>query len=161
MQRYTVEVWLDGILIDSAELSSGSGRWSSSPRGTKRANRSIHEVNGVPVFMKGANWIPMDSFLPRPGPDDYRRLLTAAKDANMNMLRVWGGGIYENDIFYDLCDSLGIIVWQDFMYACAMYPGDTEFLQTPGGGREQHQAPAQPSLPGPVVRKQRERRRVA
>jgi beta-mannosidase len=89
-------------------------------------------INGVPVFMKGANWIPLDSFLPQAGPDDYRRMLTAARDANMNMLRVWGGGIYENDIFYDLCDSLGIVVWQDFMYACAMYPVDQDFLADAG-----------------------------
>jgi beta-mannosidase len=85
------------------------------------------KVNGAPVFMKGANWIPADNFLPRVSKEKYRQLLTAAKDANMNMLRVWGGGVYESDDFYSLCDSLGILVWQDFMFACAMYPGDTAF----------------------------------
>jgi beta-mannosidase len=86
-------------------------------------------VNGKPVFMKGANWIPADMFLPRITKAKYRALLTAAKDANINMLRVWGGGIYEDENFYDLCDSLGIYVWQDFMFAGAMYPGDDKFLE--------------------------------
>lgn len=87
-------------------------------------------INGQPVFMKGANWIPADVFLPRIGKARYRQLLVAAKEANFNMLRVWGGGIYEDDAFYDLCDSLGIMVWQDFMFAGAMYPsGDAHFLE--------------------------------
>ncbi len=85
-------------------------------------------VNDQPVFMKGANWIPADMFLPRLTKAKYRQLLVAAKEANINMLRVWGGGIYENDVFYDLCDSLGIMVWQDFMFAGAMYPGDEAFM---------------------------------
>jgi beta-mannosidase len=95
-----------------------------------RGESFFFTVNGEPVFMKGANWIPLDSFVPRAGPDDYRRLLGAAKEAGMNMLRVWGGGIYEQEVFYDLCDSLGLLVWQDFMFACAMYPGDDAFLRS-------------------------------
>ncbi len=87
-------------------------------------------VNGKPVFMKGANYIPQDNFPARVTPERHRKLLTAARDANMNMIRVWGGGIYEDDYFYHLCDSLGLLVWQDFMFACALYPGDTAFLQT-------------------------------
>ena len=86
--------------------------------------------NGKPIYMKGANWIPADNiFLSKLNRDDYRRMLKNAKAANMNMLRVWGGGIYETDDFYDLCDSMGIYVWQDFMFACAMYPGDDNFLK--------------------------------
>ncbi len=87
------------------------------------------EVNGRPVFAKGANYIPNDIFLPRVTPQHYERVVQAAADANMNMLRVWGGGIYENDLFYDLCDQHGIMIWQDFMFACAMYPGDSAFLE--------------------------------
>ena len=87
-------------------------------------------VNGVPVFMKGANYIPQDNFLRRVTPDRYRSLIKDAVAANMNMLRVWGGGIYEEDIFYDLCDENGLLVWQDFMFACAMYPGDSAFLES-------------------------------
>ncbi len=86
------------------------------------------KVNGVPVFMKGANYIPSDNFLNRVTPTEYEKIIRAAVDANMNMLRVWGGGIYENDIFYGLCDKYGILLWHDFMFACSMYPGDEEFL---------------------------------
>ena len=87
------------------------------------------KLNGIPVFMKGANYIPQHSFQNQVTAENYNKLLDDSVDANMNMLRIWGGGIYENDIFYDLCDEKGILVWQDFMYACAMYPGDTAFLK--------------------------------
>jgi len=87
------------------------------------------KVNGHPVFMKGANYIPQDAFVTRVTPGKYDYIIQSAVDANMNMLRVWGGGIYEYDIFYDLCDEKGILVWQDFMFACAMYPGDDHFLE--------------------------------
>ena len=79
-------------------------------------------INGVPFFAKGANWIPADAFVTRMTPERYRDLLQSTADANMNMLRVWGGGIYEQNIFYDLCDELGICIWQDFMFACSTYP---------------------------------------
>jgi beta-mannosidase len=88
------------------------------------------EVNGRPVFAKGANYIPNDVFLTRVAPADYEFIVRSAADANMNMLRVWGGGIYENDLFYDLCDKYGIMIWQDFMFACSMYPGNDEFLES-------------------------------
>jgi beta-mannosidase len=87
-------------------------------------------VNGVPVFGKGGNWIPADSFPNRVTPARYRHLLESCRDANMNMVRVWGGGIYEEDAFYELCDELGLMVWQDFMFACSMYPGDEAFLES-------------------------------
>lgn len=80
------------------------------------------EINGVPFFAKGANWIPADAVYTRTTAADYRRLLQASADANMNMLRVWGGGLYEDDIFFDVCDELGLCVWQDFMFACSTYP---------------------------------------
>ena len=86
------------------------------------------KVNGKPIFAKGANYIPQDVFIPRVKDEQYRHLLTAAQDAGMNMLRVWGGGIYEKDIFYELCDSLGLMVWQDFMFAGTMYPIDGDFI---------------------------------
>ena len=79
-------------------------------------------ANGKPFFSKGANWIPADAILSRVKKEEYRRLLSDALEANMNMIRVWGGGIYERDEFYDLCDELGLCVWQDFMFACSTYP---------------------------------------
>ena len=93
-------------------------------------NNFYFEVNKKPVFMKGVNYIPQDVFLNRVSDDKYEELLNSAVDANMNMIRVWGGGIYENEIFYNLCDEKGLLVWQDFMFACAMYPGDKEFLKS-------------------------------
>jgi beta-mannosidase len=86
------------------------------------------KVNGKKLFAKGANYIPQSNFLPSITKKDYESLLNDVKVANMNMLRVWGGGVYENDYFYDLCDEKGILVWQDFMFANTMYPGDTAFL---------------------------------
>ncbi len=86
------------------------------------------ELNGKPVYAKGANLIPMHSFQDKATNEKYEKLLSDVVKSNMNMLRVWGGGIYENDTFYDLCDEKGILVWQDFMFACAMYPGDKAFL---------------------------------
>jgi len=79
--------------------------------------------------MKGANYIPQDVFLARVTPERYGHIIQSAADANMNMIRIWGGGIYEKDVFYQLCDEKGILVWQDFMFACSMYPGDEEFLE--------------------------------
>jgi beta-mannosidase len=85
-------------------------------------------VNGVPIFAKGANWIPADSFPTRITGNQLAHLIGSAADAHMNMLRVWGGGFYEEESFYDLCDRLGILVWQDFVFSCAIYPGDEEFF---------------------------------
>ena len=87
-------------------------------------------VNGMPIYSKGANWIPADSFVERLTRSDYERLLKDATRANMNTLRIWGGGIYEPDHFYELCDEMGIMVWQDFMFACSMYPAHDSFLRS-------------------------------
>lgn len=86
------------------------------------------EINGNAVFAKGANWVPADTFPARVSQEKYSFLLRSAADANMNMLRVWGGGIYESEKFYDLCDELGILVWQDFLFACCAYPATKDFL---------------------------------
>ncbi|MDR1341794.1 MAG: glycoside hydrolase family 2 protein [Prevotellaceae bacterium] len=87
------------------------------------------ELNGVKVFAKGANYIPQDNFLPRVTAAQYEKTVLDAVNANMNTLRVWGGGIYENDLFYELCDRHGIMVWQDFMFACSLYPSEGAFLE--------------------------------
>ncbi|NXB56637.1 MANBA mannosidase, partial [Struthidea cinerea] len=87
-------------------------------------------INGRPIFIKGSNWIPADSFQDRVTYDTLRLLLKSAADANMNALRVWGGGVYEQDEFYDICDEIGIMIWQDFMFACALYPTDQSYLES-------------------------------
>lgn len=98
-------------------------------RDKDQAGQSFYfELNGVPVFAKGANHIPNDSFITEVTEERYRYEIESAVAANMNMLRIWGGGIYESDTFYRLCDEHGILVWQDFMFACSMYPGDQAFL---------------------------------
>jgi beta-mannosidase len=85
-------------------------------------SRFTFVLNGIEIFAKGANWIPIDSFI-GPAPDSrYSQLLLQAKQSHMNMIRVWGGGIYEKEIFYQECNRLGLLVWQDFMFACALYP---------------------------------------
>jgi beta-mannosidase len=85
-------------------------------------------VNGRAIFAKGANWIPAHSFVAALTRADYERDLRSAVAVHMNMIRVWGGGIYESEDFYDLCDELGLLVWQDFMFACSIYPGDEPFV---------------------------------
>ncbi len=94
----------------------------------KKGERFYFEKNGKEIYIKGANWIPASTFPSSVTKEDYRKLLIRAKQANMNMLRVWGGGIYEDDYFYYLCDSLDIMVWQDFMFAGGMYPGTKDFM---------------------------------
>ena len=88
-------------------------------------------LNGVPIFAKGANWIPVDSFILRGKKLGlYSMNLNYAKEANMNMIRIWGGGIYEDNLFYEICDELGILVWQDFPFACAVYPPHKDFIDS-------------------------------
>lgn len=87
------------------------------------------KLNGVPVFVKGANWVPAHSFPSEVSNEKYAHLIKLAAEANLNLLRVWGGGYYEADEFYKLCDEYGILVWQDFMFACSMYPIDDAFRE--------------------------------
>ena len=128
---YTVEASLavDGVPRDARAVRIGLRTLEVIHRNDPDGKSFTISVNGAPVFMKGANYIPSDSFLTRVTPDRYRWLVQSAADANMNMLRVWGGGIYEDDRFYQLCDELGVLVWQDFMFACSMYPGDAPFIE--------------------------------
>lgn len=129
MYRFRTTVLSDGRAVDSRTEKTGirSVEVEKVRDGYGRSLRFI--LNGEPVFCKGANYIPCDNFLPRITDETYRRTVQDAADVNMNMLRVWGGGIYEDDRFYEYCDSLGIMVWQDFMFACAVYPAKGEFLE--------------------------------
>ncbi len=115
--------------IDHSELRYGI-RQVELVQDTDSAGRSfLFRINGVPVFAKGANIIPLDVMLDRVTRQRYVRMLGDVVSCNMNMLRTWGGGIYENDVFYDLCDEMGIMVWQDFMFGNEMYFADTAFMQ--------------------------------
>ena len=88
----------------------------------------VFRVNGRRLFMKGANWIPCSAYENEQTPERYAQLIESARKAHMNMIRVWGGGQYEKDCFYDLCDEKGILIWHDMMCSCAVYPGDDAFL---------------------------------
>lgn len=89
-----------------------------------------YELNGRPIFAKGANWIPIDALPERWTPERYKYFLKSCVDANMNSIRFWGGGQYESDVCYNLCDRLGIIVWQDCAFSCSLYPADENFLES-------------------------------
>ena len=107
-----LDVWSRRIGLRTMTVSRRKDQWGES---------FSHCVNGVDIFAMGADYIPEDNLLPRVNPERTRRLLEDAKAANMNCIRVWGGGYYPDDFFYDICDELGLLVWQDFMFACAVY----------------------------------------
>ena len=129
---YTIraEAIFDGEAVDIIEKSIGL-RTITLNRGADAWGRNFQfVVNGVPIFAKGANYIPPDAIPDRATTEAKRTLLEQCVRANMNMVRVWGGGYYETDEFYDICDRLGLLVWQDFMFACAAYPFDrADFLE--------------------------------
>ncbi|HEU5486769.1 MAG TPA: glycoside hydrolase family 2 protein, partial [Microlunatus sp.] len=116
--RYDVRVEAAGQSYD-ATVGFRTAELSVTPDG--HGNGFAGVVNGTPIYIKGFNWIPDDALLTRLTPESYRASITEAVDAGANLLRVWGGGIYECDDFYDVCDELGILVWQDFLFACAAY----------------------------------------
>ena len=121
--RQGAKIWVRQSLktgVRSVELRRRPDQWGTS---------FAFVVNGIPIFAKGANVVPLDSFPPETTDAKKRLILTAARDGNMNMLRMWGGGFYETDSFYDLCDELGLMIWHDFMFGGAMVPGDQAFQQ--------------------------------
>ena len=123
------KVIVDGKVVDEKSVRHGIRRIDLITEKDSIGESFYFKVNGVPIYTKGANYIPQNSFQNKITDAHYEKLLNDVVEANMNILRVWGGGIYENDIFYDLCDEKGILVWQDFMFAGAMYPGDEVFLE--------------------------------
>lgn len=119
------------LVVDGAVTDRHVQRFGARTVELKQDARFTFCINGVDVFARGANWVPPDTLTLDTTADQYRHLLGLAHDAHFNMLRVWGGGTYENPAFYALCDEFGIMVWQDFMYACAMFPDDEpEFMET-------------------------------
>jgi len=128
LYRFHVEVKRGNDLLVSADRNTGL-RSVQLNRDKDAWGRSFaFVVNGVPIFAKGADLIPTDSFPERTTPEQLKQLLTSTRDANMNMLRMWGGGYYQSDAFYDLADQLGIMIWQDFMFGGAITPYDSAFL---------------------------------
>lgn len=115
-----VDLKLYHVGLRTIELERKPDRWGESFR---------FKVNGLPIYCKGACWIPANSFVTA-GEKLIEQLIDSAVKANMNMIRVWGGGIYEADRFYDLCDRAGLLVWQDFMFACSLYPGYDSFFES-------------------------------
>ena len=128
MYDFEVRIKKASVIIADKKVSTGIRSIKLIREKDEKGESFLFELNGLRVFAKGANYIPNDSFLPRVGKEDYQKVVADAVNANMNMLRVWGGGVYEDDYFYDLCDQNGILIWQDFMFACSMYPGDQAFL---------------------------------
>jgi beta-mannosidase len=122
---YALEVILetaDGTRLDSWTREIGFRTIELDTTPDEIGSRFTLKVNGTPIFVRGANWIPDDCFPHRVDAARYTRRVTQARDANIDLLRVWGGGLYESDDFYDVCSRLGILVWQDFLFSCAGYP---------------------------------------
>lgn len=127
---YTIQFSLqkDGQIVSDEIVKVGLKTVELVQEKDEKGKSFYFKVNGNPLYIKGTNWIPADSFSPRITKEKYQKLIKDSKEANMNMIRIWGGGIYEDDEFYNACDENGILVWQDFMFAGNFYPADEEFL---------------------------------
>lgn len=129
LYKFTASVSVDGVEVASQERQVGLRSIRVVMEDDEHGKSFYFEVNGHPMFAKGANFIPDDALLPNVTAERYKRIFEDVKAANMNMLRVWGGGIYEDDKFYDEADRNGILIWQDFLFACTTYPHDPLFLK--------------------------------
>lgn len=130
LYRFRTELLLDGRRTDACSRRIGIRSIEAVRQPDESGVCFYFRINGRPFFTKGVNYIPGDAFLPRMTAERYERAVRDAVGANMNMIRVWGGGIYEDDRFYDLCDEYGLLVWQDFAFACSVYPAEGEFLES-------------------------------
>jgi len=129
LYSFKIELFNEDILVESQIKTIGLRKIELIRQNDSIGQSFYFQLNGVPVFAKGANWVPAESFLPRLSSIKYEERIRDAVESNFNMLRVWGGGIYEDDYFYELCDKNGILIWQDFMFACGMYPWTPSFLE--------------------------------
>lgn len=129
MYSLNFDIYKDGVLHDSYEDSYGIRTIELINEKDSIGTAFYFKLNGEDVFIQGANYIPQDVFPTRVSEEQYRKLLSDVRAANINMLRVWGGGIYERDLFYELCDEYGILIWQDFMFANSLYPDDAQFKE--------------------------------
>ena len=126
---FELKLKLDGEVVDSRSFRSGIRTFEMVDEPDSIGRAFYFKVNGVPFYAKGANYVPEEMIETWINPDNTLKLLRQAKDAHFNMLRIWGGGIYPSDDFFNICDSLGILVWEDFMYAGTMYPYDEAFFE--------------------------------
>ncbi len=129
LYRVDVRLYRDRSLLDHRTYQIGLRTIELRQEPDRFGASFTFVVNGMPIFAKVANWIPADSFPTRISADHLEQLIRSAALANMNMLRVWGGGFYEGDRFYDLCDRYGLLVWQDFIFACSLYPAEEAFVE--------------------------------
>lgn len=122
LSEVVVRLRVDGALLDETTRRAGfrTLRWDTEPDADGRPFQLV--VNDRPIWVKGVNWIPDDALFPRIDRARYARRLRQAAEAGVNLVRVWGGGIYEDDAFFELADELGLLTWQDFLFACAAYP---------------------------------------
>lgn len=129
---YTLHITVfDGdVSVDNTELQIGLRTIELINRPDEMGESFYFLINNKPIFIKGANYIPSDSFLPEVDASRYQKIFADTVAANMNMLRVWGGGVYEDDQFYQLADQHGVLIWQDFMFACSLYPANQSFLDS-------------------------------
>lgn len=126
----SVELYQDDLLLDKREYQLGLRIIELRQQPDEWGRSFTFVVNGLPIFIKGSNWIPADSFPTRITDAYLEGLIRAAAETHQNMLRVWGGGFYEEERFYNLCDRYGILVWQDFIFSCSVYPlNDAEFIE--------------------------------
>ena len=128
LYKVDATVKVDGVAVASESKRIGLREVKVVMEDDKDGKSFYFMVNGKPLFAKGSNYIPSDALLPNVSRERYLRLMQDVKDANHNLIRVWGGGIYEDDMFYEAADSMGILVWQDFIFACTTYPSDPAFL---------------------------------
>jgi beta-mannosidase len=127
LTNFNFKLFRNNKLLEEKNYSIGLRKIELIQKKDEKGKSFYFKVNGKPLYIKGTNWIPGDSFSPRMNKEKYQKLIKDCKEANMNMIRVWGGGIYEDDEFYKACDENGILVWQDFMFAGSFYPSDENF----------------------------------
>jgi beta-mannosidase len=130
LYQVSVELRQNDVLLDTREYQLGLRTIELRQEPDEWGRSFVFVVNGVPIFAKGSNWIPADSFPTRISDEYLEGLIRAAAETHQNMLRVWGGGFYEEERFYDLCDRYGILIWQDLIFSCSIYPlDDAEFVE--------------------------------